>query len=334
MAGKKLLPTYLFMGPEIGLKQETIQSILATIKKQQGQEPEFFRYYAQDTEINDILSHLRNGSLFSPHKVVLLNNAESISKKNEIKALIDYVKKPSSEATLILVSDEIKVSKPLQSAFPKEAQKIFWELFDNQKTQWVRQFFQSRQHPVTQDAVDLILDLVENNTEQLRTDCGNLLHFLEKGAPVTEELVETYIFHSREENVFTLFEAFSCKDKEGALEILRKLLLSSGQDPVGIMAGFTWQLRRLHQGKILQKRGMNMSSIASQLFIRGKKNQKNMERGLRNYTLPHLEKVLAGCAAFDAHLRSGSKKVQEMILQIFLFKALTPSPEGSFEGRH
>ncbi len=321
MSKTKSFPVYLLLGPEVGQKQEFINQIRQSLEKKMGEQPDFFRYYPYETEIGEILSHIRNGSLFSPHKIVLLNNIESIAKKKDLDLIRDYCKHPSTEATLLLVSDEFKVQKTLMNQFTGQNKKIFWELFENQKQSWITRFFRRRGHSIQTETVDLLLELVENNTEQLQITCSNLLHFLKEGENVSNEIVENYVFHSREENVFTLFDAFCRRDLNGSLEILKKIMLSPGQEPVGILGGLIWQMRRLHSARRRADQRQSSQEIFSSLGIRSKKNQAIVARGMKNYTAIQLEALLAETADLDADLRGGSRTMQEIRLQLFLFRA-------------
>ena len=106
---------------------------------------------------------------------------------------------------LILQSDTTKVESALKGIFPKEGTKIFWELFEDQKRGWIVRYFREAKLTVTQDAVDVLLEMVENNTQDLKKECEKFVLFFEPGKKISGEELEQYIYHSKEENVFTLF---------------------------------------------------------------------------------------------------------------------------------
>ena len=122
---------YLFTGPEIGERQDAIQRIRQELTKKYGASPEEQSFYASETAVSDIVSVLRNGSLFSDVRLILVKNAESIKKKEDVELLGAYIAQPQEDTTLILISDEIGIDKKLEAAIPKEQKKIFWELFEN-----------------------------------------------------------------------------------------------------------------------------------------------------------------------------------------------------------
>ena len=106
---------YLFTGPEAGEKSDAINVLREDAVKKNGSIDEY-KYYATDTRITDVVSQLRNASLFSPALFIVLRNAESIKLKSDTDLLSDWVKASSdSPNVLVLVSDENSVDKKLRT---------------------------------------------------------------------------------------------------------------------------------------------------------------------------------------------------------------------------
>ncbi len=61
---------YLLLGPEVGEKDAFLQRLAGQLAKQAGGKPEIHRFYAFDVELAAVLATLRNGALFSPHRVI------------------------------------------------------------------------------------------------------------------------------------------------------------------------------------------------------------------------------------------------------------------------
>jgi len=178
-----------------------------------------------------IVSLLKNGGLFSDYKFVLLNNAEEIE-KSEIPLLISYIKAPSRTGTLVLLTDSYQVDSRISGAVGEKNIRVFWELFENQKEGWVRSYFSKEGMSVSSDAVEMILDMVNNRTDDLEIVCGRLVSFLRESGEITERDVENFVFHSKEENVFTLFAKMAEKNFPGSIEVLHKIGLSGDHNPV------------------------------------------------------------------------------------------------------
>ncbi|MBQ1869970.1 MAG: DNA polymerase III subunit delta, partial [Treponema sp.] len=175
---------YLFTGPEAGDKKEAIETIRARAEKANGQ-LDYYSYYASETRIPDIVAQLQNESLFSSATFIVLKNAELVKGK-DAELLASWCKNAAeSPNTLILVSDENSVDKKIDSAVPSQHKKMFWEMFENRKSQWVQSYFRKNGFGITDEAVEQILDMVENNTDALKTECSRFFYCMPQGSTVT-----------------------------------------------------------------------------------------------------------------------------------------------------
>lgn len=314
---------YLFLGPEAGEKEQYIHGLKERVSQQAGGDIESSRYYPFETGMSEVVSFIKNGSLFSSHKYVEIQQAETI-KGQEAVLLGEYCAKPSAEATLVLVSSagERDMAKPLIKAIPKEQIKIFWELFENKKQDWVRSFFRERRIRVDEDTVELILELVENNTQELRRECDKLALFFGETEVLSYDDVEQYLYHSKEENVFTLFDRFAAADLGAALEVFKKIGLSGESQPVQIMGGLLWQFRRLLALSLQVEDHLSFDQACRNQKIFGKKMQQIYRQALQNYRSRDLERIIGLAAATDGLLREGRGDTQNLLLEMFLYYAV------------
>jgi DNA polymerase-3 subunit delta len=310
---------YLFTGPEIGERQDTIQKIRQEITKKYGSAPEEQSFYASETAVPDIVSILRNSSLFSEARLILIKNAESIKKKEDIELLAGYITQPQEDTTLILISDEIGIDKKLEAVFPKEQKKIFWELFDNRKTEWVVSYFKRAGFTIQPDAVETILELVENNTEALRQECSRLILFLDKNQPVTADLIEQYLAHTRQESAFSLFTQIALGDREKSLEILHTLL-DAKESPQAIIAGLSWSFRKLADYLALAEEGQLNDFELKKIGLGSLRSQRDYREAAKRYNTPSTMRALALLAEWDVQLRSMGTGIEPVLMDIYLLK--------------
>ena len=202
---------YIFLGPEIGKKQDAIGDIRKKLST--NRPPEETVFYAVETDAITIANAVQNHSLFAQSRLFIVKNAERITKKDESALIASCMEELESDTTMVLVSDEFRLNAALDSCCPKENRKVFYELFENEKGEWVRSFFKREGRSIDPGAVDMILEMVENNTEALRRECSRLLLFLPKDRPVKAEDIEQWLSHSREESAFTtLFSRIAAGD--------------------------------------------------------------------------------------------------------------------------
>jgi DNA polymerase III subunit delta len=313
---------FLLLGPEYGAKEEFVKNVKKTLTRAGGEGPETHTFYPFETPVNTVVSLLQNGSLFSSRKLVLLHNAETIKKKDDISLLLDYCKHPSPDATFLLLSDEIRVDKKLEGAVGKSNKKIFWEMFENQKESWIVNFFKKKEMRIKPDAAQLILDLVENNTRDLQAACDRLASFLGPGETVTEADIEQFIYHSKEENIFTLFDALAERDITLSLEITEKILQSGEATPVQVLGGLSWQFRKLLTYSRFIEEHYNPEEAFAKIKIRGKRVQQTYKNGRKKYTPDKLEEIILLLSDYDASLREMRPDTHAILLSLFIYYAV------------
>jgi len=310
---------YLLTGPETGKRDDYIADLEKKLKRSLGEPPEKYKYYSFDTAVPDIISLLKNGSLFSSHKLVLIMNVDEYKKK-DMDSLLEYVKKPAESSTLILVSEKNKLDR-LDKAVPAKNKVVFWEMFDNQKNSWVQSYFSKSGKKISGDAIETLLDMVENNTNDLKIHCERLVQFTGAENLITSEIIEKVLYHSKEENVFTLFEKLGQKDLEASLETVQKIILSGDGNGIGLISGLLWQWKKLMMFKFFSSR-MDSTEALYKAGIRGKKNQANYKTASRNYSQEKLEQIIVLTTEFDARLRQVRSEMEPVLLQYYLYKLI------------
>ncbi len=312
---------FLLLGSEIGEKKEYINILQKKATSLYG-DPEKFRFYPYDTEISEIISIMMNGSLFSSHRIVIINNCEDIKKKKSINLLIEYCKKPSDDVTLILLSDENKIDSKIERLIPSSNKKIFWEMFENKKTDWIKSFFRKKKLSIDKKAIDLFLELVDNNTDSMKNDCEKLAFYFKEGTIIKEDDIENFLYHSREETVFSLFGKICKRDMEAALDILNNILLSKETQPIQILSGLLWQFRNLLSLSSMLTKKYPQGEALLKSNIRGKRNELLYIMGKKNYTIFELQKIISLTEEYDNKLRSVRVEMQESIIKMYLYHCI------------
>jgi len=316
-------PIWLFTGPEIGERNTAVEDLRASAAKSAGN-LDAHTFYAADVKMGDIVSLLQNGSLFSDARFVVLRNAELIKKKDEIEQLLSWVAESASvtDAFLVLVSDEVGVDKKIEAAVAKDRKRIFWELFENRKEEWIANFFRKEGYAIDGEAVASILELVENNTDALRTACSRLTLFFPAGHRITEGDAESLLAHNREESPFTLFDALAEGDFEASLGILSKLTLSKDSSPVQTVAGLTYCFRRLADWHRLSGEGTTDEFSLKKAGFTSRRAIDQYRKASRRWNAASASRILALLASTDLSLRSSGTALQDCQMEGALYSIL------------
>jgi DNA polymerase-3 subunit delta len=314
-----LLPAWLLAGPEEGKKDEKLSAISAAIEAKNGEPPERHRFHAFETRMTDVVMALSNRSLFARHRLVLVEDAEQVRGKAEVEALAAWLAAPADDATLVLRTSAYpaEVDRAITARIPKTAQVIFWEMFESDKRGWIVNFFRQRKVALEPGVVDHILDMVTNNTRELGAECERLALYVGPGAVLDMERAEQYLYHTREENAFTLFDQLAARDHVGGQEVLSRILLSAESDPQQVASALLWQFGRLvRYRRLVDREHYNPEEAIGALQIRGKRNQATVQKAAKAYSAAEIDGIVTMLAELDARFRAGRTDLHPLMLQM------------------
>jgi DNA polymerase-3 subunit delta len=308
--------SWLFLGPEIGEKQAVVDEIRKKLSDGGGLEETV--YYAGETSVPIMVSAMRNGSLFADSRLFFIKCAESI-KKEEAALLASYIASPPDDTFLILVSEETSVVKGLENAIPHANKRIFWELLNSRKNEWVRDFFRNEGLRINQEGIETILELVENNTAALRQECSRLILFLDKDREITGEEAEKWLSHTREESAFTLFSRIAAGDLSRSLESSR-MLLAARETTTAIFAALAFCFRKLISYLALKEAGVSDEWEYRKIGVSSPGAKRDYAEAGRRFNSASTETCLALCAEYDLILRSAASFPEQILLDQYLYK--------------
>lgn len=309
-------PVYLYTGPEFGERNDAVEAIKKSLSRKFGNIDQHL-FYLLETPFEDVMTILQSRTLFSDGVCVVCKNAELLKKKDDIKMISDWLKNPEESSVLILVSDEVTVDSKLEKIIPPANRKKFWEMFDDKKLPWILNYFKKNGYSISSSAGELILDLVENNTQALKNECSRFFVCFPKDHKITEEDVESILTHNREENAFTLFNQIANDSEdvtirfEKGLSILQKIRLSKENSSVMLIAGLSSCFRKL---VLWHEKGESA--------FPGKLMQKQYRKAARIWTKGQSTAILADLAATDMEIRSGGSIFEDILLQKLLYEII------------
>ncbi len=317
-------PIYLFSGPEIGERNEAVAAVKKALKDKFGS-LENYSYYSVETDPQSALVQLYSESLFSAATCVVYNGAETIKKKEDVDKIASWANGAGEASVLILVSDEISCDSKLEKIVPKENRKQFWEMFEDRKIPWLKNYFSKNGYSIADDACEEILDLVENNTQALKNECSRFFVCFEPGTKITVQNVDQLIEHNREESAFTLFDAMAKSGKSAAerletsLGILQKIRLSKDSSSAALVAGLAYSFRRLCLWHNLAKAGKTDDFSLKTNGFASKKSRAQCSAAARVWSLGQTLAILALLSRADMNIRSSGRGMEDTILQTLVY---------------
>jgi DNA polymerase-3 subunit delta len=313
---------HLFLGPELGEKQDAINEIRRNLTAQFGAPPEETSFYAGETPVTDMAAALRNGSLFAASRLFFIKNAEALKKKDDLELLASYMASPQDDTILILMSSAVGLDKTLEKA-AGGGKRVFWELFENKKTEWVANFFRRENFRIDDGGINAILELVENNTDSLRRECSRLMFFLDKNTVVGEAEVENWLAHTREESAFTLFSRIAGGDLTRSVEILHTLLAAK-EAPVAILAALASCFRKVRDYAALTAAGISDEAEYRKIGVGGaySRVRRDYAAAGKRYGVSGAGACLSLTADFDMRIRSNGAGFESILLDQYLYELI------------
>ena len=308
---------FIYLGPELGKKQDAVDAV-----KKNFPDAEEHVFYAGETAASLIADTLQNHSLFAESRIVIIKNAEAIKKKDDIELLASCIKNIEQNTALILLSDENRLASGLEDAVPKANKQVFYELFEREKTEWLRQFFRREGFNIDNNCIDTILEMVENNTAAMKRECSRLIGFLQGSLPKDRQVlpqdIEKWLSHNREESPFTLFSRIAAGDVSKALESLA-VMSAAKESAQGILAGLAWQFRKLVAYLSLAEKGeTNNYAELKKLGLSAPKVKEDFAAAARRYNADAVEACLALTAEYDILLRSTASALENILMDRYI----------------
>jgi DNA polymerase-3 subunit delta len=310
---------YILAGPDTGRRKMFIDELKQELTNLDGTVPEEHRLYAQDTGVGYLLSLAYNGSLFSPRRLIEYRGAESAKTKDDLASLIAYVKKPANDAILLLVTDTYGLDRSLEDALGKNRKRTFFELFESEKPRWIARRLGEGGIDIEENAIEVLLELIENDTASLDGACGRLSLLFPKGSILTADEVEAAVARNRQEDAFTLFSRIVSDEPAWALECLDVVLADRQGGAVQLIAALVWSWRRLLRLRALIDGGETFESACYKSGIRAKSLQSVHRTALGRFSRRECERIIALFADFDAYSRSGGAVLERALLQFLIF---------------
>lgn len=315
-------PVYLLLGPEKGLKQEFIDSL----KKKLG-DISCSRFYAFEDYESELYSALTNLDMFCTKKLIILDEAQEIKSGKKASNLASYIRKPSHDSVLLIISPDLYINSEVMKAVPDQQNQIvkFYELFEGKKVQWLKNFFSKHNLRITDDACDTIIEKVDNDISEFKSVCSRITLFIQtQGFPdnyeITSEDVDSFLVHTRGETWFSLFSYIVSLNTEGSLACL-KALLRTGENMTLMPSRISAYFRRLYSVYIRKNSGLSTDKALTTPYYSSDRpivvpKDKNVYReALDNYSFIQIKQILALLSEYDILVKSCGVYIQQFVLE-------------------
>jgi DNA polymerase-3 subunit delta len=245
-------PVYLLHGEDRFQAQEFIDGLRRVLAKTGAESPNLERFSLEDTPWRDVLDVARMMPfLFSPWRILVV---EADGRHEELSAaeaarLGDYFAAPTPRTTLVVLFEgKIRKTKDLAKVFdtaPASSVDIreFTALKGDRLKSWVIARFAAFGKSVTSEAVDRLLDLVDNDLARLGSEVEKLALYAGENRLIDAEAVERLAGGIKIAMMWELTAALEKQNPEKAVAILHRIFAEGEKEKtvlgvLGLFAGF------------------------------------------------------------------------------------------------
>ena len=246
---------------------------------------------------------------------------------------IDFKNYDKDTYFIMLTETNERINQNLLNLIALQQNVIFWEMFENQKINWIRSEFKKYNLYIDDNAISFILDTIENNKEPLIKEINKIaLLFKENNKDgkkgIDRSFFEEYLYHSKIETPFSLYSAMLSGNLSKAMDVLENLFLTNEYN---LLSGIIWSHRRFLKAlDLYENHKKSMDEIFSILKINVKRNKEDFIKGFKIYNYSHASLMFYYISELDYHLKILPSDLKLVKLQEFVINFMNGDSQKSF----
>lgn len=279
--------------------------------------------YGRDISVDDIVSNAKRYPMMAEHQVIIVKEAQDLSRT--IENLADYAKQPQPTTILVLNYKYKTIDK--RKALYKTLNKtgVVFEskkLYENQVADWIRRVLSSNNYGIEPKAAQMLVEFLGTDLSKINNELDKLKIILPKGTQITPEHIEVNIGISKDFNNFELRKAIGERNEIKAYRIVNYFADNPKDNPmvvtVSLLFAFFSQLLHFHGMADKSPRNVASALRINPYFVNEYIN------AARNYPMKKVSGVIATLREFDVKSKGvGANAIpqgdllKELLVRIF-----------------
>ncbi|MCH4552611.1 MULTISPECIES: DNA polymerase III subunit delta [Aestuariibaculum] len=279
--------------------------------------------YGRDITIEDIVSNAKRYPMMAEYQVVIVKEAQDLSRT--IEKLADYAKNPQPSTVLVINYKYKTIDKRKTLYKTLKASGVIYEskkLYENQVADWIRRVLASQKYSIEPKAAQMLVEFLGTDLSKINNELEKLKIILPQGSQISPEHIEENIGISKDFNNFELRKAIGERDVVKAHRIVKYFGDNPKDNPmvmtVSLLFSFFSQL--LHYHGLSDKSPRNVASAlkVNPYFVN------DYVTAARNFPMRQVSMVVATLREFDvkskgvgANSVSQGDLLKELLVKIF-----------------
>lgn len=207
--------------------------------------------YGRDVTVDDIVSNAKRYPMMAERQVVIVKEAQDLSRT--IEQLAPYAENPQPTTVLVLCYKYKKLDgrKALGKAIRKNG--VMFEsktLYENQVVPWISNTIKEAGYKANYKAIQMLSEFLGTDLSKINNELKKLFLVIPKDQEITPELIEENIGISKDFNNFELAKAVGFKDVVGAQRIAQYFVQNPKANPlvltISSLHGYFVKLLKYH----------------------------------------------------------------------------------------
>lgn len=309
-------PIYIIVGEEAHLALTALKQIRDAIAKGLGENDSSIRTFSgREISASLVVNSLKNVPLFGNRPLVIIREAETISKAN-LEELTTYIEKPVLASTLIFVAEKLDGrTRFMQVAAKVGAILECKPLYMDRVPGWINMEVKKRGRQISEETAKFLAEMVGNNLGELSGALERIILYIGDRKLIDIKDVEQAVTETHQHDVFELTDAVGSKRFARAISLLQNIL-ENGESPILVLNMLARHFRILSKAKDISGRLKDSSEVARYLGVHPffAKNYMSQSRAFSAKELRTGFKILHDCDRALKSSRLEKKKVLENAL--------------------
>ncbi|MCI5789044.1 MAG: DNA polymerase III subunit delta [Acholeplasmatales bacterium] len=313
---------YLFTGTSEIFIKNRMNRIIQSFNKY---EYTIIKYDMETTSLSTVLSDAITVPFLEELKIIILKNPKFLTKsatstKDEIKAMLKYLKSPCDSTLLIIdaTNTVINQSNEIYKMLKNVARIIDYP--DPEEIElkgWIVRSFDANGIDIKDDALTLLLEYIGDDQARLSQEIDKLSSYVGKGGTIRKEDIKLLVPKNINNEIYLLIKAIINHDLALTNQIYDNLITHT-KDSLSIFSLISNKFKELLSTYRLLKYGYSQSDIAKFYNVSTGKAYYIVQEA-RAFKLSDLEFYIDKLAELDYQIKSG--KLDKTIgLELLLLK--------------
>jgi len=248
---KNLKPIYFLMGEEPYYIDQISDYIETHVLTQEEKGFNQIVFYGRDVSVEEIISHAKRFPMMAQRQVVIIKEAQDLSRT--IEKFARYIENPQPSTVLVINYKYKKIDK--RKALYKQLKKLGFvyeskKLYENQVPDWIQKTLAAKDYKITPKASQMLVEFLGTDLSKINNELEKLQIILPINAQITPEIIEKNIGFSKDYNNFELRKAIGARNDTKVFKIAHYFADNPRENPfvvtVSLLFNFFSQLLKLH----------------------------------------------------------------------------------------